>query len=343
MLGPLLRLAEIKDFRLFVTTAIDGFLEKAVRQVRQTEPSVRCLAFAPSRPDDLPPEFKVTSDEARDTAVYEILGGDETFPDWGVTVEDTLKFVCALQNEKYRPARLFDILKERHLLAIGCQIPDWLGRFFLHCIRGGPLSLQGTTHYLVENQADADRAFATYLTQFGQRAFAVPCNAEQFASELSDRWQQRQVTRPCSPPMPVTEAPHKVFLSYCHEDQGSARYLYDFLTRNRVDVWKDNISIEMGTEWDLEIKRQILDCACFVPLISKATNEQMEGYFRREWRIALDRRSRQDSRLKFIFPVLSADDVEIPEEFSPYQCAHLDNLDEMTSLAEELQQAQQRF
>jgi hypothetical protein len=277
--------------------------------------------------------------------VYKILGGDETFPDWAVTVEDILKFVYALQNEKYRPTCLFNILKERHLLAIGCQLPDWLGRFFLHCLRDGPLSLQGTTCYLVENQADEDKTFASYLTQFSQRAFVVSNNAEQFVSELRDRWQQRQGRRtpPPSPVPPQPEASHKVFLSYYHKDQGSARYLYDFLTRQRIDVWKDNISIEMGTEWDLEIKRQILDCACFVVLISKATNEQLEGYFRREWRIALDRRNMQAPGLRFIFPVLSARDVEMPDDFRPYQYAHLDDPDEMNSLAELIRQAQQQF
>src|SRR4030095_10701496 len=141
----------------------DGFLEKALRQVRQTaQSSVCCVVFAPSRPDDLPPEFEKTSN----TVVYKMLGGDETSPDWAVTVESKLDFVCALQNEKYRPFRLFDYLKDRHLLSIGCQIPDWLGRFFLHCIRGGLLSLHPAMHYLVENQADEDKAFAAYLTQF---------------------------------------------------------------------------------------------------------------------------------------------------------------------------------
>ena len=134
-LEALLKLAGITDFSLFVTTAIDGFLVKALQQARGTSAIVQDLPFAPNAPCDLPAEFKTESD----IAVYQLFGGHATCPHWAVSVEHALDFVFALHNEKSRPYHFFDFLKSRHVLAIGCQIPDWLGRSFFHCLRGGPL------------------------------------------------------------------------------------------------------------------------------------------------------------------------------------------------------------
>src|SRR5436305_5193458 len=137
--GPLEQLADITDFKLFLSTGIDSFLEKAVRKVRGAagEP-VRTIAFAPDGYYDLPGRLEDTDG----VTVFKLLGGRETCPNWVVTVENALEFVIALHGEKYRPANLLDSIKDRHLLAIGCQIPDWLGRFFLRCLRGGPISAQ---------------------------------------------------------------------------------------------------------------------------------------------------------------------------------------------------------
>src|SRR5437773_4200806 len=172
--GPLEQLADITDFKLFLSTGIDGFLEKAVSKVRgATGEPTRAIAFAPDGYYDLPGRLEDTEG----VTVFKLLGGRETCPNWVVTVENALEFVIALHGEKYRPANLLDSIKDRHLLAIGCQIPDWLGRFFLRCLRGGPISAQRSTNFLVDNVADTDVAFGEYLKQFSKSSFVVGSDA----------------------------------------------------------------------------------------------------------------------------------------------------------------------
>ena len=344
--GPLEQLAEITDFKLFLSTGIDGFLEKAVGKVRGAigEP-VRTIAFAPDGYYDLPGRLEDTEG----VTVFKLLGGRETCPNWVVTVENALEFVIALHGEKYRPANLLDSIKDRHLLAIGCQIPDWLGRFFLRCLRGGPISAQHSTNFLVDNVADTDLAFGEYLKQFSKSSFVVPSDAVGFVDELHRRWKARQSSSPGVQPSPPqrslpAEEPHKVFLSYSHDDRGDAEKLYQFLSARRIDVWKDDAGgLEPGAAWEAEIKRRIADCACFVPLFTRNTATDSDSFFWAEWNSAVDRTHRQDPNRRFIFPVKSQGDLPIPEVFSAMQATVLSDPTEMDRLAESLRKEQQRL
>jgi hypothetical protein len=346
VLGPLKQLAEITDFRLLLSTGIDGFLERAVSEVRgATGEPVRTIAFAPDGCYDLPGRLE----DVDGVTVFKLLGGRETFPNWAVTVENALEFVIALHGEKYRPVNLLDAIKDRHVLAIGCQIPDWLGRFFLRCLRGGPISAQRSTNFLVENAKDADKAFGEYLRQFSKSSFIVPSDAAGFVDELNRRWKARQTTstgtqQPVAQSRPAqSDAPHKVFLSYSHDDRGEAEQLYRFLATRRVDIWKDNEGgIPRGAAWDAEIRRRIADCACFVPLVTRNTARESDSYFWAEWNGAIDRTRRQDPRRRFIFPVMSENGLAIPEVFSAMQ-ATLSDANDMDRLADSLRKEQQRL
>jgi hypothetical protein len=51
-------------------------------------------------------------------------------------------------------------------------------------------------------------------------------------------------------------------------------------------VWFDQSELVGGDAWDQKIRRQIKECALFVPVISASTQAPPEGYFRLEWRRA---------------------------------------------------------
>jgi len=347
-LAPLKLLADISDFNLFLSTGIDNFLERAVSEVRGAKgETVRTIAFAPNGYHDLPGRPQ----DIDGVTVFKLLGSRETCPNWAVTVENSLEFVMALYGEKYRPVNLLDAIKERNLLVIGCQIPDWYGRFLLRCLRGGSIAAERST-ILVENAGDEDQAFAAYVRSFGHRAFVVPADAVGFVDELHRRWSARPRadipppalnTGDAPRPLASESAPHKVFLSYSHDDNAEAEKLYRFLLDKRVDVWKDDEGgIPPADQWENVIKRRIADCACFVPLVTANTARESESYFWSEWRSAVDRTRRQDPNRRFVFPVLSGDDVGIPDMFGPWQAARLSNSVDMETLAESLRKEQQR-
>ena len=110
-----------------------------------------------------------------------------------------------------------------------------------------------------------------------------------------------------------------VFLSYASEDADAAARICEALRAAGVEVWFDRSELRGGDAWDSQIKKQIHDCALFVPLISAHTTARTEGYFRREWNLATRRLLDMAEDAAFLVPVVIDEtreaDARVPEEF----------------------------
>ena len=80
-----------------------------------------------------------------------------------------------------------------------------------------------------------------------------------------------------------------IFLSYASQDADAARRICEALRAAGLEVWFDQSELRGGDAWDASIRRQIRDCALFVPLISANTNAREEGYFRLECLLMVQR------------------------------------------------------
>ncbi len=80
-----------------------------------------------------------------------------------------------------------------------------------------------------------------------------------------------------------------VFLSYAREDSAAAQRIADALRSHGVEAWVDQSELRGGDAWDQKIRRQIKECALFMPIISQGTQARGEGYFRLEWKLAVER------------------------------------------------------
>lgn len=347
-LATLRKLAQISQFRIFLCTAIDGFLDQAVREVRGARgETVSTFTFAPGHENPRRP-----LGQPGEVCVYNLLGSRETCPNWAVTVEGLVEFMLGLQSEKYQPEQLFAAIKDHHLLAIGCQIPDWFGRFFLRSLRNGPISEQRGLNVVIEDPQDADAAFGRYLEFFSRKSFVVPGDAIAFVDELHRRWQERfgadtamPAPAPALQPAPGEQS-GRVFISYNHDNRSEAQQLYDFLRDHGIDLWKDDRddALEKGSHWDVEIKRRVADCACFIPLISSSTAGSSEGYFWKEWNLALARQMEMDiTRRRFIFPVLCDASLGLPDQFSANQSTLLGDKADCEALARALREEQRSW
>ncbi|MBI4624442.1 MAG: TIR domain-containing protein [Verrucomicrobia bacterium] len=114
-----------------------------------------------------------------------------------------------------------------------------------------------------------------------------------------------------------------VFLSYAREDTDAARRIADALRAFDVEVWFDQSELRGGDAWDAKIKKQIRECALFVPIISARTQARGEGYFRREWKLGVERTHDMAASVAFITPVVIDEttqaSADVPEEFLRYQ------------------------
>jgi TolB-like protein/Tfp pilus assembly protein PilF len=119
--------------------------------------------------------------------------------------------------------------------------------------------------------------------------------------------------------MPVTEPSRAVFLSYASEDAEAAQRICETLGAAGIEVWFDKSELRGGDAWDQSIRKQIKTCALFLPIISHTTHDRREGYFRLEWKLAIDRCHLMDANLAFLLPVViddtRNDDERVPERF----------------------------
>ncbi len=127
----------------------------------------------------------------------------------------------------------------------------------------------------------------------------------------------------------MSEAENKaVFLSYASQDAAAARRICEALRTAGVEVWFDQSELRGGDAWDAKIRKQIKECALFVPVISSTTESRQEGYFRREWKMAVERTHDMAQGIAFIVPVVidgtGESDALVPEEFLRVQWTRLE-------------------
>ena len=127
--------------------------------------------------------------------------------------------------------------------------------------------------------------------------------------------------------MGVTESAHAVFLSYASQDAEPAQKISEALRAAAIEVWFDQSELRGGDAWDQKIRREIHNCALFIPVISANTASRHEGYFRLEWDLA-DRRTHMIARSRaFVVPVcLDATTqvaADVPESFQRVQWTRL--------------------
>jgi TolB-like protein len=119
-----------------------------------------------------------------------------------------------------------------------------------------------------------------------------------------------------------------VFLSYASDDADAAARIGESLRAAGIEVWFDKSDLKTGDAWDATIRNQIKDCALFVPLISANTNARSEGYFRLEWRLAVERSHSMADDQAFLLPVTidaaPESSARVPDRFRERQWTHLE-------------------
>ena len=125
----------------------------------------------------------------------------------------------------------------------------------------------------------------------------------------------------------MSASPKAVFLSYASQDADAVRRICEALQALGLEVWFDQSALRGGDAWDASIRRQIKECALFVPVISANTQAREEGYFRREWNLAVQRTLDMADDKAFLLPVVIDATIDVnarvPEKFRDVQWTHL--------------------
>ena len=139
----------------------------------------------------------------------------------------------------------------------------------------------------------------------------------------------------------MSDTTQSIFLSYASQDAEAARRICDALRAQGLDVWYDQSVLRGGDAWDASIRRKIKECALFVPVISANTQVRQEGYFRLEWKLAVDRTHLMADDKAFLVPVVIDatinENARVPEKFRELQWTYLPAGEAPMAFAERVQ------
>jgi len=318
----LLKLAQIRHFKLFVTTTFDSLMERALNQVRAPQ-KAQVLAYTPNGSQDLPTKPQ----QLNSPVVYHLLGRASplALPDeLVVTEEDLLEFVYSLFEGKYRPEILFDALKGNSLLIIGSSLSDWLARFFIRVASGKRLSAISEQVFLADRLAGSDRNLMVFLERFtNDSSWVFDKGAAEFVDELWQRYSKVHPDNKEELPVAVREgetssgAAPTIFLSYTTQDAKVAAAIRDVLEEMGWDVWRDKDNLRQGDNWNDTIQNAIKRCTRFLPILSYATEAQEVAYFRKEWRLAAQAAEERDDSVPYLLPIGLSRDLKPQKVMAP--------------------------
>jgi TolB-like protein/Tfp pilus assembly protein PilF len=128
-------------------------------------------------------------------------------------------------------------------------------------------------------------------------------------------------------PIQASRPTGAVFLSYASQDAEAAQRICQALRVASIEVWFDKSELRGGDVWDRQIRERIHDCRLFIAVISTHTEARDEGYFRREWKLAVDRTYDMSEKKAFLVPVVIDDTKErgaaVPDKFRDVQWTRL--------------------
>jgi hypothetical protein len=309
---PLLDLASITDFGVYISSTFDPLLSQALQQMRPGFlPNSSSLDFHPNAPRDLPQPLP-------NPFLYHILGTHNTYPDFVVWEEDYIEYVCGLLRSQDNLRVLFDLLRNKDLLLIGAPFNDWIVRLFLRVAKGKRFSEardQGRQDYVADEPAGVGKpTIFFYERQVGSTRI-IPGDPRAFAGELARHWRERyaSATQGDFLQRMGDELPRgAVFISYSRDDLSAATELARGLMAAQVPVWMDKGRLSAGENYQRSLEHAVkTDASFFISLISKATESDPDRYVHQERAWAAQR---QVDGFVYYLPVLIEDLSRVERE-----------------------------
>ena len=326
---PIEKLAAITDFNFYISTALDHQLEKALfktRNIKNTQ--VKIIDYSLQQGFD-PPE---NGEDDSLVTVFNLLGNLRNFTESAFTEEETLEHFFSLSNQQNRhPLADYFMKRIRNkiLLFIGCDFPDWFMRFIIRIMTNQRYKFRILSDYIVSNQCHKYPELNDFLLQFKKNIITTGENQEEnittFINELYRRWTESVQNYP-------PQYDGSVFLSYNHLDHEKVKILKQILKSKGIrNVWFDIDDLHAGEYKEL-IEDGIKNCRVFIPLLSDHSLTNNQGYMWKEEWDTIERRLIADKFYKKksfqIIPIIldntARNDPRIPKSMREFSIWELD-------------------
>lgn len=259
-----------------------------------------------------------------------------------VTEDDLLDYLHLWHNLDTRPQHLSSYLKDKFLLVLGCNYPNWLFRFFWHSIRNFTLASSSTDMQAVvaAEQATRDKELSFFLSRI-QTLIYEDCH--KFVDVFMKRWIEYKKTKNTTEQNNnLTSNKTDLFISYAREDASVVLNLAEKLRLLGAEVWLDENKLEWSDMYETIIDEKIREAKRFIPIISKTTIAPGRRYFKKEWAMALREMDYRLGSPYFAPIVIDSTDInnnQIPE---PFRKVHIININS-ENLEEEMKKLIRSF
>ena len=251
--------------------------------------------------------------------VYHIFGLEANGAKWVTGEEELLNFV----HELHRDDGATDLKKfinadnkKKALFVIGCNLPDWLFRFFLYPM--ADISKNGLGYFLSSSD-DIEDSFMNFLDEISYD-YDVNANLENVLKCATDLCPASTSTQSNSNRVPHGKE-YDIFISYASENRDLASSIRDVLHDTYgLNVWLDQKQIVDG-DYEKRIINGIKKSAYFMPLVTKEyigkhkhifneyksvediVNDKKLEFVQMETLIA-EKRQEEDRRITYSLPIV---------------------------------------
>ncbi|MEJ1239313.1 toll/interleukin-1 receptor domain-containing protein [Chryseolinea sp. T2] len=346
-LDPFIKLAQIKNFRLYVNATCANVMEIAINAYRSSDKKEGYEVYSPLKPDgkDLPnPAHKMFQNRyslagIEKPTVYNLFGTHNTNSKYLLTDVEFVDLLVELLNTHCFCPNFKSYLSQSSLLFIGCNFSEWFLRFFTRFWAGPQMDERLATQYnvLIDslNQSEfPDRAF--FLSNFKIKALGT--NSIEFINALyqyiSENSQEAKpskaaVVDPAAPvDLPQTAAHSStsiiddvynnyVMISYNTLDQEAAILIRDILNKNNIRVWMDLNHLQRGDNLDDVISKTVGRSSLVVQVVSGNFQKRTDSdpYFLREWALIINQNK---FRIPFFVDDVSENAI-VPDTLQKYK------------------------
>ena len=278
---PLEKLAGVTDIKFYISTSLDDRLEKALQKARNLKKNeLKVINYSLQQFADTP----MDEEEAPPVTVFKLLGSFANITESAFTEEEILEHFFSLTNKQNRHPLadyFMQQVKNKILLILGCDFPDWFMRFIIRILTNQRYKFRIFSDYIVNDGGDKNPGLVKFLQQFNKNIItledAKEGNTRTFINELHDKWSESLENRPI-------QYEGSVFLSYNHPDQERVKTLKKILRAEGIrNAWFDIEDLASGEHQAL-IEDEIKKCKVFIPLISNNSLSNNESYtWKVEW------------------------------------------------------------
>lgn len=247
--------------------------------------------------------------------VFNVFGSLLNTVDPALSEEDMLEYTGYFKEKMKNATNIVNALKNKNLLFLGCDFPDWMVRFVLRLLSNEPMHDWGTkrTIMVINDHAGLRNIQYSYLKNYD--VVTYDGNTNDFVQELSKQWKQKN---------PSAVKNKMIFLSYTVKDKDAVENMKKAIEGiNNVTCWYDNREIVPGDDFKTEIAKNIKSADLFIPLISANSLLHKDGYVQLEWFTADNVntfRKIDGNTDKYLMPVVIDDtnpyDTNVPKYFS---------------------------